>query len=384
MAAGDTCTADATGRGTEAVDALKTRNDGLPLPSDKETVASFLTTWVEGQRHRLRPGTWRRYEQYVRVHAIPVVGRVPLAKLGPHHLEKLYEDRLAAGLSPTTVHHLHTALHRAFSQAVRWGLLVRNPSDLVDSHASSGARWPCCQRSRSSNSSVPPPAARGAAHHRHHHGDAPRRDPRPAVARRRSRPWRAVGRRSPPEGPRRLLGHHPAEDTPVTPPDRAVGDGHRPIARDRRKQTEQRLLLGAEWTAGDLVFPSAIGRPQEGRNLVYGQLHPLLRGAGLPVIRFHDLRHTAATLMLSRGIHPKIVSEMLGHSTIGITLDLYSHVTPTMQRRRRSNGRPPALSRLVGSTTGRGPHPDTSSKSSAWAAPCAVSARARVGRMVER
>ncbi len=112
--------------------ALKTRNDGLPLPSDKETVASFLTTWVGGQRHRLRPGTWRRYEQYVRVHAVPVIGRVALAKLGPQHLERLYEDRQSAGLSPTTVHHLHTALHKAFSQAVRGGLLVRNPSDLVD------------------------------------------------------------------------------------------------------------------------------------------------------------------------------------------------------------------------------------------------------------
>jgi integrase len=65
---------------------------------------------------------------------------------------------------------------------------------------------------------------------------------------------------------------------------------------------------------------------------VLGQFVPLLKRAGLPRIRFHDLRHTAATLLLGRGIHPKIVSEMLGHTTVGITLDLYSHVTPTMQR----------------------------------------------------
>ena len=65
---------------------------------------------------------------------------------------------------------------------------------------------------------------------------------------------------------------------------------------------------------------------------MYSRFYRLLDKAGLPRIRFHDLRHTAASLMLSRGVHPKIVSEMLGHSTIAITLDLYSHVTPTMQR----------------------------------------------------
>jgi integrase len=314
--------------------ALKTRNDGLPLPSDKETVASFLTTWVGGQRHRLRPGTWRRYEQYVRVHAIPVIGRVPLAKLGPHHLEKLYEDRLTAGLSPTTVHHLHTALHRAFSQAVRWGLLVRNPSDLVDSPR-------IVRREMAVLSAEQVKQLLAAA------GGGPL-DALLTVAittgMRRGEilglRWRDVdldrGVLSVTGALQKGLDGSLGITQPKTPRSRrqielstAAVDS---LRRHRRKQTEQRLLLGGEWTADDLAFPSTIGRPQEGRNLVYGLLHPLLRSAGLPVIRFHDLRHTAATLMLSRGIHPKIVSEMLGHSTIGITLDLYSHVTPTMQK----------------------------------------------------
>ena len=67
-------------------------------------------------------------------------------------------------------------------------------------------------------------------------------------------------------------------------------------------------------------------------NLLRRSFRPLLEKAGLPRIRFHDLRHTAATLMMGRGVHPKVVSEMLGHSQVSITLDLYSHVTPTMQR----------------------------------------------------
>jgi integrase len=104
------------------------------------------------------------------------------------------------------------------------------------------------------------------------------------------------------------------------------------LRRHRTAQTERRLLAGPEWNDHDLVFPSTLGKPQDGSHLLYGLFHPLLKTAGLPVIRFHDLRHTAATLMLGRGIHPKIVSEMLGHATVAITLDLYSHVTPTMQR----------------------------------------------------
>ena len=86
------------------------------------------------------------------------------------------------------------------------------------------------------------------------------------------------------------------------------------------------------WQDLDIVFANEIGRPIEATNLVRRSFLPLLEHAHLPRIRFHDLRHTAATLLLGKNIHPKTVSEMLGHSSIAITLDLYSHVTPTMQR----------------------------------------------------
>ena len=79
------------------------------------------------------------------------------------------------------------------------------------------------------------------------------------------------------------------------------------------------------------MFPSSIGTPLEPRNLLR-RFKKLLDEAGLPEIRFHDLRHTAATLMLQNGVHPKIVQERLGHSTITMTLDTYSHVLPSMQR----------------------------------------------------
>lgn len=91
-------------------------------------------------------------------------------------------------------------------------------------------------------------------------------------------------------------------------------------------------MAAAEWNDMGLVFTNVIGRPLSGSNLLRRSYYPLLAAAGLPHIRFHDLRHTAATLLLGRGVHPKIVSEMLGHSSIAITLDLYSHITPMMQK----------------------------------------------------
>ncbi len=100
----------------------------------------------------------------------------------------------------------------------------------------------------------------------------------------------------------------------------------------RARQAEERLLVGPEWQDNDLVFCTHEGKPLIGSNVLNQNFHPLLKRAGLPRIRFHDLRHTAATLLLLRGVHPKIVSEMLGHSSVSLTLDVYSHVLPDMQR----------------------------------------------------
>jgi len=104
------------------------------------------------------------------------------------------------------------------------------------------------------------------------------------------------------------------------------------LRRHRVNQTAERLLKSPEWENNDLVFANEVGKPIEASNLRRRSFQPLLEKAGLPRIRFHDLRHSAATLLLTQGIHPKVVSERLGHSKVSITLDLYSHVTPTLQK----------------------------------------------------
>lgn len=104
------------------------------------------------------------------------------------------------------------------------------------------------------------------------------------------------------------------------------------LRRHKARQAEERLRLGAAWDDHDVVFANEAGRPLNPSNVTTRHYHPILARAGLPRLRFHDLRHTAATLLLEANINPKVVSEMLGHSEIGITMNLYQHVTPTMQQ----------------------------------------------------
>jgi integrase len=99
----------------------------------------------------------------------------------------------------------------------------------------------------------------------------------------------------------------------------------------RSDQLEERIPLGPAWEPSDLVFTSGLGTQVHPRNL-FRAFRSVLRAAGVPEIRFHDLRHTHATLLFKADVHPKIVSERLGHATIGLTLDTYSHVLPGMQR----------------------------------------------------
>lgn len=98
----------------------------------------------------------------------------------------------------------------------------------------------------------------------------------------------------------------------------------------RKRQNEERLRRGTPWTDHGLIFPSRKGTPMNAKNLTARGFKPILKRAGLPDIRLHDLRHTCATLLLSRGVHPKFVQELLEHANISITLDAYSHVLPIM------------------------------------------------------
>ncbi len=310
----------------------KHKADGLPAVSERQTVERFLQDWLKSASQGLRPRTAIRYEQFIRVHIVPAIGATSLAKLTPQRLQELYADRRVAGLSPASVRQLHAILHRAFKQGMRWGVLVRNPADAVTPP----------RVERHEMRALDPEQVMTLV-------DAARGERLEALivlavtgglrqGELLALRWRDIDL----EGAA-LQIHGTLQPTKggfvVAPPKTARS--RRQVAlsmvavealrRHRARQIEERLQTGPAWEQPDLVFANEAGAYIDGRNMRHF-LDPLVARAGLPRIRFHDLRHSAATLMLSRGVHAKIVSEMLGHSQIAITLDLYSHVTPTMQR----------------------------------------------------
>jgi integrase len=314
-------------------EALRDRDRGLPIVGERQTVAQFLTSWLNIVKPTVGVGTWKWYEEIVRLHLIPTFGTVPIGKLSPQQVQSLYANKLDAGLSTTTVRHIHAVLHRALETAVSLDLVARNVSER--------AKAPRMQRHEME--ALTPEQSRALL-------DAVAVDPLEALyvlaittGMRQGEllglKWRDVDLDAAwlriRVTVRKLHGEFIYTPPKTERSRRGVALTAIAVAALRRhqvRQEEAKTTAGLAWQDHDFVFPDAIGGPMEGRYVLRHYFRPMLRRAGLPPIRFHDLRHTTATLLLGQGIHPKVVAEMLGHTTIGITLDTYSHVLPQMQR----------------------------------------------------
>jgi integrase len=316
---------------------LKLHQDGLPMPPERLTVETYLKNWLAEIKNSVRPRTHQRYEQYVRLHAIPEIGKVKLTKLNPQHLQRLYAGRLDAGISPQTVVHLHRCLHTALKRAARFNLVQRNVADLLVAED-----LPKVQR-KEVKTFTPEQARHFLAAVREDHLQALY-----VVA-------ITTGMR---QG--ELLGLHWSDvdlaggvatvrcSLQRTPENRLeIGETKTKdsvgtvqlttlavdaLRRHKAGQAERRLRLGDRWDDQDLVFPNSKGRPINPTNLLRREFYPLLAEAKLPRIPFHGLRHSTATLLLGQGVPTRIVSDLLRHSDTKITENLYMHVTPTMQQ----------------------------------------------------
>jgi integrase len=292
----------------------------LPLGDARQTVGEYLASWLEATRPNLDEGTWARDEQYVRTHVAPYIGHMRLGALSAQHLQALYADRVEeGGLSPTTVHHIHSRMHKAFADAERLGLITRNVVEraVPPRMAETEIRPLTREQARVFLDAVVGDRLYALYALRWADVDLAMR-----VVRVRFQIKRVDGiwTWKPPKTKR-------SRRQVAIPAETAIA-----LAAHRATQAEVRLRLGAAWSDHDLVFPSRVGTPIMARNL-WRAFKGMLARAGLPTeVRFHDLRHTCATLLLAARVNPKVVSEMLGHASVAITLDIYSHVLPDMQQ----------------------------------------------------
>lgn len=317
---------------------------------ESQTVGVYLARWLEQSvKPTTRPRTHESYAQLVRLYIVPNIGHVRLSKLGPQHVQamlnhlavprpKLKDETAAEAkrgkgtltkdvLSARTIQYVRAVLRRALNQAKRWRLVAFNAAELVEP--------PKTKRAQHSVLAADQWAVFGAAVETNR-----LRGLYLATAGLGLRQGEAFGLRW------SDIDFEAATVAVV----RAYQDGEfvetksdkgrrllplplfvrEALVRHRAVQLAERELAGSRWHDSDLVFTSSIGTPLIQSNVLHG-FQRVLKAAGLPKMRFHDLRHQCATVLLQQGVHPKVVSEILGHSQISLTRDTYSHVSLAMK-----------------------------------------------------
>ncbi len=309
-------------------------DQGKLIIGPHQPLSHFLDHWLEDvHKPTIRQSSYIKYRRFLDRHILPALGTLPVNKVTPQHIQGLYGQLTKAGLSGVTIRSIHGLLHRALATALRWNLVSSNACDAVTlpRYAPAAAR----------------PLSRDEIRRLL---DAARGHTLEALltlaVTTGMREGELLGLRWPDIDFQHaslslqrtvsyLSGHGFVEHEPKT------ASGKRRVAlsgrvletltRHRERQRQLRATAGPSWQDRDLVFCTATGNYIHPGNLIR-TFRQVLAKASLPRIRFHDLRHSAATMLLSQGIHPKVVQELLGHRTITMTMDTYSHVLPSLQQ----------------------------------------------------
>ena len=307
---------------------------GILVDDKNLTVSEYLDRFLEDvQRGSVRETTYSRDKYLITDHVKPALGRMKLKNLNAMRLQHLYREKVDGGLSPSTVQKIHHVLHKALSQAVRWDLIARNPADAVK------ATRPAPEEMR--------PLSAEETRRLLDDAEGDRLEALYVLAAttgmRRGEllglKWSDIDLENSRLSIRRTLtrtdnGKRVALGEPKTKGSRRTvrltPRVVEALRSHRAKQAEEKLRVGGLYQDHGLVFAGEGGGLINPSNLRQRSFAPLLERAGLPQITFHDLRHTCASLLFQRNVHPKFVQELLGHASVAITLDTYSHMLPGM------------------------------------------------------
>ena len=331
------------------------RNGSFVEPRRDLSVRDYLVEqWLPSIEANLRPSTFASYQGHVESHLVPQLGTIPLQKLSAADIDAAYKTIARegrgcgrSGLSPVTVNHIHRTLHKALGSAVERGLLLKNPAAAVRPPRATGTDrhemkvWTAGQ------------LRCFLAHVRDHNGV----DGQVSEIARHYPLWRLIAmtglRRGEAAGLRwcdvdleagslairQTLVPVPHKEVQISQPKTAKGRRTIPLDSGTlaglRLQADQQLRDCADWGEGWLASGYVFTAP-DGQYLHPDRISRLFRlavaDAAAPPIRLHDLRHTAASLMIASGVPVKVVSERLGHATAAFTMDVYQHVLPGMQQ----------------------------------------------------
>ncbi len=310
--------------------AMADRDGGLVFDAGTVTVAEYLERWLtDSVRDTVRQRTYEEYVGIVERHLSPTIGRVKLKSLTPSHVRGLYREKLDSGLAPRTVQYIHRTLTKALKQAVGDSLIPRNVCEAVKPPQPRKAEISPLDTEQVRALLDTVSGERVEALYTVAVSAGLRQGELLGLR------WEDIDleagtlqvRRTASEARTGLVYEAPksGKGRRIQLSQKAVQS----LRAHRKRQLEERMEKAGLWEDHGLVFPSEAGTPLGARNLQRA-FKIRLKRAGLPDIRFHDLRHTCATILLSRNRHPKHVQELLGHASIALTLDTYSHVIPGM------------------------------------------------------
>jgi integrase len=298
--------------------------DNLLIDNERLTVSEFIARYMDSvAAHNLRPKTVEAYSSLIRIHINPTIGSIRLSQLRPDHLQNLYSEKRKAGLSNRTVQFIHSIIHKVLDQALKWGLVLRNVADLVEK--------PTVKRKAPTiwtNEQVSI-FLRAVKDHRFY--------PIYVLALAGGfREGEVLGIQfsdidwdngiiNVTHAVQYLIGKGVVLTEPKTE------KGKRPVPLPEYALRVLKEHCDSQNRNQGFIFVTGNITPFSPRNLVR-HFKQVIEDTELPEIRFHDLRHYHASYLLSQGINPKIVQERLGHSTILLTLDTYSHTTPSLQK----------------------------------------------------
>jgi len=317
---------------------LHQKDIGSLVLSKRITFAEYLNQWIRDYaKAKLSQRSYDRYKDVLERCIIPVLGNIQIAQLSPNQLQRLYSSWLNKGLSPATVLYHHHVIHTALQSAVKWQLVGRNVSDAVEIPKE---RRPEMQTWNEDEITQFLSYVKDSPYYALFYTalfTGMRRGELLALQ------WPDIDLLTGQISVNRSI--HQLKDNSFTYAQPKSERSRRTIALTpsnihilreyQEKQILDRAYLGIK-TDSILVFSTIQGEPIR-PNTVTRAWHTLAQRAGVKVIRLHDARHAHASILLKQGIHPKVVQERLGHASIEMTLDLYSHVAPGMQEAAAAN-----------------------------------------------